>query len=136
MVAHQEADRPYKPSRADNELWQALMRFSPHPPQRTLDGFLKDKNHGLPRSQWQSAIAYLDDFVAEIEPVRHADEDWAALVNLALRCLASDMTHRGVEITPKRLIEQLPRIYTAIDNCFPGYRSANLLHHLIRLAAE
>ena len=133
LIAREEVSRPYKATRADSELWQALTQLSPHSPHRTLDSFLKDK-HGLSRQEWSSAVAYLGAFTEDVEPVRHRDEDRAALVGLALHCLTSDMHGRGIEVTPKRIIEQLPRLRTAVDAAFPGYIEAGLLHMLIRLS--
>ena len=133
LVEKEEVARPFKASRADLALWDALVRLSPHQPIRSLDAFLRDKHHGLPRTQWSSAVAYLDDFTADVEPVRYRDQDHAALIALMLRCLVSDMETRGVEVTPKRIIENLPRLRVAVDEAFPGYLDAGLLHMLIRL---
>jgi hypothetical protein len=136
MVEHDELARPYKANRADDEVWSALVRFSSHSHHRSLDAFLKDKNRGVTRPVWQSAVSLLADVAADVEPVRNADDDRRALVELALRCLASDLHTRGIEATPKRLIDNLERIYIAIDHAFPGYVEAGLLHELIRLTPE
>ena len=134
LIAREEVSRPFKASRADLDMWSALLKLSPHSQHRTLDAFLKDKHHGMSRQEWSSAVAYVGDFVADVEPVRYPDQDRAALVGLALHCLASDVHGRGIEVTPKRLIDNLPRLRIAIDAAFPGYIEAGLLHMLIRLS--
>jgi hypothetical protein len=134
LVEVEEAARPFRATRADLDLWNALVRLAVHNRHRSLDGFLRDKHQGVSRAAWSDAVNLLADFAAEAKPVRHADEDRTALVNLALECLVSDMELRGVEVTPRRIIESLPRLRTAIDTAFPGWRDSGLLHMLIRLA--
>jgi hypothetical protein len=136
MVEREELARPFKANRADSDLWATLVRLSPHSPHRTLDAFLRDKHNGVTRPTWQSAVALLEAFAGEVEPVRNPDEDRQALVALALRCLASDMRTRGLEVTPRKILENLERLYIAIDTAFPGYVEAGLLHMLIRLTPE
>jgi hypothetical protein len=136
LIEREEAARPFKASRADLDLWAVLVKLSPHSMHRSLDAFLRDKQHGMTRAAWSSAVGYLDDFVADVKPVRHPDDDRAALTALTLRCLASDMQLRNVEVTPKKILDNLQRLYTAVDAAFPGYIEAGLLHELIRLSPD
>jgi hypothetical protein len=136
LIEHKEAQAPFQPSRADDEVWTALIRVSPPgaAPWRKLDGFLKDKQHGVPVKAWREAVAALGAFAAEVAPVRRRDEDRAALVDLALDCLAADLKHAEIQVTPKALLAALPQLHRAIDRAFPGYAQAGLLPRLIRLA--
>lgn len=136
QVAHREAIIPYEPSREDREVWSALGRLSPPGtvPHRSLDQFLRDKAQGVSRREWGEAVEAIIHFCDQAEPVRRRDEDRAALLDLVLECLAADMQKRKEWVTPKTILEALPRLHIAVDQAFPGYIAAGLLHKLIRLA--
>jgi hypothetical protein len=131
FVERDETRVSYQPTREDIEVWDALERLSEQP-HRALDGFLKDKNHGVSRRDWQEAVQLVYQFVEKAQPVRGPAEDHAALVQLALGCLVSFMRTEQLSVTPRAIINQLPHLRDAFDRAFPGCIEAGLLHWLIR----
>lgn len=134
-IAQRETVAPYTPSRADGEVWAALVRLCPSGMKhRNLDEFLRDKRQGMSRNEWADAVQTIGEFCAQAKPVRRSDEDREALTDLVLECLAADLRVRNEALNPKSLLTALPRLATAVDQAYPGYLEAGLLHKLIRLA--
>lgn len=51
-----------------------------------------------------------------------------ALLCLVFSCLASDMRQRSVPVTGKTLLDQLSYAPHAVDQRYPGYAAASMLH--------
>ncbi|MBO0736431.1 MAG: hypothetical protein J2P48_07665 [Alphaproteobacteria bacterium] len=137
MVELEENRAGFQPGREDTELWTVLQTLSPPQasPHRSLAQFLGDKRAGVGRGQWADAVKTVYAFCAQAQPVRRPVVDHAALAELVLGCLVSDMRRRSVSVTPKSIIEELPRLRVAVDRAYPGYLDAGMLHMLIRVTA-
>jgi hypothetical protein len=134
LIEHEDARARFEPTREDSEVWTALTKLTVAP-HRSLDLFLRDKQHGVSRKTWTEAVQAIYVFVAQAKPVRRAAQDHAALVELAVHVLVRDLTGRGVEVSPRTVVEAVPRLRAAFERCYPGYAEAGLLHLLIRRAS-
>lgn len=57
----------------------------------------------------------------------------AALLELCVNCLALDIQRRGsIPVTPATLLDSVSRIEIAVDDQFPGYADAGLLHRMVK----
>jgi hypothetical protein len=136
MLDREEQRVAILPSREEDELWQALVNITPNGQRnyRSFSEFVRDKRHGVNRAAFNAAGEIIYDLIAQTKIVRHQVNDRVALLELLLACLAKDMRYRRVEINPKTLLEAMPRLRIATENCYPGYIDAGMLHCLIRVA--
>jgi hypothetical protein len=124
------------PSREEQELWDVVTRLTPSGSRhhRSYSEFVRDKRHGVNRVEFNEAVRLIYDLAAQARPVRRPTQDRVALVELMVECLVKDMRQRRIEVNQRTIIEQLPRLRTAIEWCYPGYIEAGMLHRLIRIA--
>jgi hypothetical protein len=117
-------------------LWQVITKLTPQGSRhfRSYSEFLRDKRNGVPRAEFSDAVRTVYDLVGQSQTVRHRVVDHAALIELMLECLIKDMKWRRVAVNQKAIIEALPRLRVAVENCYPGYIEAGMCHHLIRVA--
>lgn len=137
MIEHGDVRAPFEPNREDAEVWSVLTKLSPRGAvqHRVLDAFLRDRHHGTNKTAWRAAVATIYEFVAQAQPVRRPAQDHAALIELMLDCLVGEMRRRGEEVTPRTILNALPRLRGAVERAYPGYIDARMLHKLIRVAA-
>ena len=138
LLERDEQKAPFKSTTQEDALWAALLRAAPATARhfRSLAEFLRDKRHGVVRDDYRDAVRALYDLIHEAKPVRHAAQDAAALTELLLDCLARDMKdRRRIEITAKTLVQNMPRLRVAVEDAYPGYAAAGMLHKLIRTKA-
>jgi hypothetical protein len=135
VLEFDEARTPFLPNRMESDVWDILLRLTPAPMHRSLNEFIHDRRHGVPKAAYCEAVETIRTLVNEASPVRHEVQDHLALATLVLTCLAQDLAARDIAINPKTIIDELPRLRTAVNRQFPGYVEARLLHTLIRTVA-
>ena len=133
LVEHAEARAPFNASREDRDLWAILLKLTPvgGMQHRTLDAFLKDRQHGMSRTAWGQAVDTIGRFVAQAG-CRHGGQD-KALIDICLACLVEDMQASRITVTPQSILGALARLRSAVDRAYPGYVEAGLLHRLVRI---
>lgn len=57
-----------------------------------------------------------------------------ALVKISLDCLALNLRSRGIPVTPSTLLNSLSLLASAVDDQYPGYAEARLLHRIVPAA--
>jgi hypothetical protein len=137
LLDREEQRQPLRTTVEEDLLWAVLIKLAPVGARhfKSLNEFLRDKRHGVNRADYADAARSTFDLVHEVRPVRHPGQDAAALVELMFECLVKDLGRRRVEITPKTMLQAVPRLRLAIEDCFPGYVAAGMLHRLIRVVA-
>ena len=135
LVEHEEARQPYNASREDRDLWAIIVTLSdPGTVARSLDAFLRDRQHGMSRPAWAAARDTIGRFVTQAG-FEHAGQV-KALSAIVLGCLVDDMTAHRMAVTPQSILGCLTHLRRAVDHAFPGYIEAGLLNRLVPVAAE
>ena len=142
LIDREEQAQPARTSVEEDAVWLAIKRVTPSASRhyRALSEFWRDKRHGVNRADYGDAVRTVYDLLDEAKPVRHPQQDQAALLELVFECLVKDMNWDKrpggrVAVTPKSLLQEMPRCRVAVDNCYPGYVQSGMLHRLIRVAA-
>jgi hypothetical protein len=136
LLEREEQRTPTMPSHDEAALFAAITACTPPGVTRfrTLNDLVRDKRHGVTRAAFADATRAVFDIIGQTRRVRHPAQDHAALLELMFECLVKDMKMRRVEVAQKSLIENIHRLRTAVESCFPGYLDAGMLHRLIRIA--
>lgn len=134
LLEREEQRAPVRTSEPEEQVWLALTRQAPSRQFRSLSDFLRDKRHGASRPDYQDAVTVVFDIVDQVRPVRHKAQDTAALLELLFECLATDLRDRKVAVTVHNLVADMARLPLAVNDCYPGYLAAGMLHKLIRVA--
>jgi hypothetical protein len=110
-------------SAAEDETWAALAAVC----QATIRLPMFTKRYGRAKYADASAMlhAYVQQYCGELSrPVR------VALLTRLLRCLRLYLTSHQMEPTPAAVLDQLGRLAWAVEQQFPGYTAAGMLHKL------
>lgn len=136
MLDLAEQRTPVESTREEDMLWEVLQRMTIGPRHfRSLSAFLRDKRHGVNRVDYSDAVRSVFDLILAVKPVRRPTVDQVALLDVLFECLVKDMSQRRIEVNPRTMIEAVPRLRVAVENCYPGYVAAGMLDRLIRVAA-
>lgn len=114
----------------EREVWDALLEALKV--RLPLAEFAK--NFGKERMRQQ--LAAVDAFViASCVPIMRKPVRMAVLRSLFL-CLASHLASRGIPTTPKVMLSNVSLLSHAVEQRFPGYAQAKLLHRVAPLAKQ
>ena len=87
------------------------------------------------RGKFNEYIVVLNDFVAAgsgganlRRPVHQA------ILTTVLRCLVQRLRHRGISLSPRTVLMNLSQLSIAVEQRFPGYVEAHLLHRVAPIA--
>lgn len=72
------------------------------------------------------AYSFVDDTRRYLRPPQVK-----VLLDVAMKCLAADLRSRELPVTPTLLLNQMGRLTFAVDQCFPGYARAGILHRIV-----
>lgn len=81
-----------------------------------------------PRKFAEKVVFVTDYLSAAREIMRRPQVE--SLITLVFRCLAMDMRQRSIPVTGRIMLDQSSNIPYAVDQRYPGYAEASLLHCL------
>lgn len=120
----------HKPDEKAQTFWNDLNDALDVPKggRRPLSSFLEVvENKGKVRL----AVEILDGLMLQALPPRPSRTLRIQVRDLVLRCLAGYLRARGVPTTPTTLLNNFDKLRSAVDQEYPGYISAQLLHRVV-----
>lgn len=91
------------------------------------------KNYG--RRKFADDVEYVLHYIRKAAGSRLRREHEQALLNVIMRCLAQQLERRGLMVSPNLLLNNLDYLEHAVDQQFPGYADARMLHRVAMAAA-
>lgn len=131
-------------SHDERSLWSALV-IAANRPEPSSVGAAKALSHfcaSYGRPRFRDALDEVDMFIDEACGARLSRPQMDFMRRLVLKSLAGEMAHWSTEdgrqfpIIPRTLLNNLDHMPPAVENDFPGYAAARLLHRILpRVAA-
>lgn len=118
-------------SEKEVELWAAILQALKLPRGQPLAPFLVR----FGKQRYAVCVTIIEELLADALPPVTRRPVMRAVQQMLLRCLISNLTARGIAVTPTVLLSNFSRLRPVIDQAFPGYIEAKLLHRIAPMAA-
>jgi hypothetical protein len=119
-------------SRPDDAVWQALCEVTktPESARKNMIGKRGTSDHRIAAEQWTFAVDMLNNYIDTTCSVPLKAQQRQRLLVALIECLKSmnRLMRRGTSI--KDIVDSVINLDDAVDNEFPGYGDAGLLHRL------
>lgn len=118
-------------SAADAELWDALgdVLRAHGKGRQPLSTFITD----FGRAKYASCVEQIETLLVEAAPPGVRKTVVMALRRIVLECLAQHLKAASIPVTPRVMLNSFGLLRYAVDQQFPGYIAAQLLHRVATL---
>ena len=99
---------------------------------RSLASFLEGAGN---RPRMASAVEIMDSLLVQALPARTSRTVRVQVRDMVLRCMVDWLRSRSIPPSPSAMLNNFEKLRAVVDQAFPGYISAQMLHYVAGISA-